>query len=168
MRIFPVFGAAAAAILIGGCGQRHGGNESEANLAAAAPAAPAPAPSENRSAAPAAPKAPGPFVPERGTTIPAPFLGVYDRTVASCSGPSQERTTITPSELRFHETIGKVRSVLLRRENELEVDANYQGEGEYWRSNRLLTLSQGGARLVIDSDGDSPALLRVRCPAGAG
>jgi hypothetical protein len=167
MRILPVFGAAAAAMLIGGCGSRQGGDEPEANLAAA-PAASTPAPVENGSAVPAAPKAPGAFEPERGTTIPAPFLGVYDRTLASCSGPSQERTTITPSELRFHETIGKVRSVLLRRENELEVDADYQGEGEFWRSNRLLTLSQGGARLIVDRDGTSPAMMRVRCPAGAG
>ena len=168
MRAFPIFGAAAAAMLIGGCGQREGGNGQEANRAAAAPAAPAPVPAENGSAVPAAPKASRPFVPERGTTIPAPFLGVYDRTIAQCGGPSQERTTITPTELRFHETIGKVRSVLLRRENELEVDADYQGEGEFWRSNRLLTLSQGGARLVIDGDGTSRPMALVRCPAGTG
>lgn len=161
MKIFPVLGAAAVAIAIGGCGPRQGGEEPEANRSAAAPAG-------NGSAAPAAPRASAAFEPERGTTIPAPFLGVYDRTPAGCSGPSQERTTITPGELRFHETIGKVRSVLLRRENELEVDADYQGEGEYWRSNRLLTLSQGGARLIIDRDGTSPAMMRVRCPAGAG
>lgn len=166
MRGFPVFGAATVAMLIGGCGPRQGGDEPEANRAATAPAAPAPAPTENGSVSPAAPKTSGAFEPVRGTTIPAPFLGVYDRTLASCSGPSQERTTITPTELRFHETIGKVRSVLLRRENELEVDADYQGEGEFWRSNRLLTLSQGGARLIIDGDGTSPALARVRCPAG--
>jgi hypothetical protein len=164
MRVFPVFGAAAVAILIGGCGQRQ--DEPEANRAATAPAAAAPAPAENGSAAPAAPGAAAAFEPVRGTTIPAPFVGVYDRTLASCSGPSQERTTITPSELRWHETIGKVQSTLLRLENELEVDAKYQGEGEFWRSNRLLTLSQGGARLVIDGDGDSRAMALVRCPAG--
>ena len=161
MRIFPVFGAAAVAILAGGCGPRQEGGEPENNLAAAAPAENGPAEAE-------APKASAAFEPVRGTTIPAPFLGVYDRTLAQCSGPSQERTTITPGELRFHETIGKVRSTLLRRENELEVLADYQGEGEYWRSNRLLTLSQGGARLVIDGDGTSPAMMRVRCPAGTG
>lgn len=164
MRVFPVFGAAAAAILVVGCGPRQ--DEPEANLATPAPAASAPAPAENGSAAAEAPRASGAFEPQKGTAIPAPFLGVYDRTLASCSGPSQERTTITAGELRFHETIGKVQSTLLRRENELEVFASYQGEGEYWRSNRLLTLSQGGARLVIDGDGTSPAMMRVRCPAG--
>lgn len=167
MRAFPVSGAAAAAILVVGCGPRQGGDEPEANRAAAAPAAPAPAPTENGSAAPAAaPKASGPFIPERGTTIPAAFQGVYDRRLANCSGPSQERTTITPTELRWHETIGKVQSTLHRLENELEVDAKYQGEGEFWRSNRLLTLDQGGARLVIDSDGDSRGMEVFRCPAG--
>jgi len=165
MRIFPLLGAAAAAMLIGGCGPRQGGHEPEANVAAA-PDAPAPAPTENGSAAPAAPKASAAFEPVRGATIPAPFLGVYDRTLAGCAGSSQERTTIAPGELRFHETIGKVQSTLLRRENEVEVDAQYQGEGEYWRSNRLLTLSQGGARLVIDGDGTSRAMALVRCPAG--
>lgn len=168
MRVFPVFGAAAVAMLIGGCGPRQGGDEPEANLAAAAPAAPEPAPTENGSAASAAPKASGPSAAERGTTIPAAFLGVYDRMLANCAGPSQERTTITPSELRFHETIGKVRWVLPRGANELEVYADYQGEGEYWHGNRLLTLSQGGARLVIAGGGDSPAMMRVRCPSGAG
>ena len=165
MRIFPIFGAAAAAILIGGCGPRDSGNRAEANRAAAAPA---PAGTENGSAAAAAPKASAGFEPVRGTTIPAPFLGVYDRTAAQCGGASQERTTITPAELRFHETIGTVQSTLLRQENELEVFASYQGEGEFWRSNRLLTLSQGGARLVIDGDGTSRPMALVRCPAGAG
>jgi hypothetical protein len=165
MRVFPIFGAAAVAMLIGGCGPRQGGGEPEANLASAAPAAPAPAPTENGSAAPA-PRASAAFEPVRATTIPAPFLGVYDRALASCSGPSQDRLTITPGELRWHETIGKVQSTLLRLENELEVDAKYQGEGEFWRSNRLLTLSQGGARLVIDSDSGSRAMALVRCPAG--
>ena len=164
MRVLPIFGAAAVAILIQSCGPRQGGEAPEANRAAAAPSAPEPASTENGSAA--APRASGPFVPASGTTIPEPFLGIYDRTVERCSGPSEERMTITPTELRFHESIGKVRSVLHRRENELEVDADYQGEGEYWRSNRLLTLSQGGARLVMDSDGTSPALQRFRCPAG--
>jgi hypothetical protein len=159
MRAFPIFGAAAVAILVGGCGPRQGRDEPEANRAAAA------APAGDGSVAPA-PKASGAFEPVRGTTIPAPFVGVYDRTLASCSGPSQERTTITPGELRFHETIGKVQSTLLRLENELEVDAKYEGEGEYWRSNRLLTLSQGGARLVIDGDGTSRPMMLVRCPAG--
>jgi ferric-dicitrate binding protein FerR (iron transport regulator) len=170
MRGFPVLGAAAVAILIGGCGPRQGGGEQGANraAAAAAPAAQAPAPTKSGSAEPAAPRASAAFEPQRGTAIPAPFLGVYDRTLGRCSGASQERTTITPGELRFHETIGKVRSVLLRRENELEVDADYQGEGEYWRSNRLLTLSEGGARLIMDGDGTRPAMIRVRCPAGAG
>lgn len=157
MRILPIF-AAAAAILIAGCGPRQSGNQPEADRAAAAPA---PAPTENGSAAP---KASAVFEPVRGTTIPAPFLGVYDRTLAQCSGPSQERATITPGELRFHESIGAVQSTLLRKENELEVDAKYEGEGEYWRSNRLLTLSQGGARLVIDGDGASRPMALVRCP----
>ena len=164
MRVFPVLGAAAVAMLIGGCGPRQGGDDPEANRTAAAPAAPAP--TENGSAEAAVPKASAGFEPVRGTTIPAPFLGIYDRTLAQCGGPSQERTTITPTELRFHETIGKVQSVLLRQENELEVDAKYQGEGEFWRSNRLLTLSQGGARLIIDGDGTSRAMALVRCPAG--
>jgi hypothetical protein len=163
MRIFPVFGA--AAMLIGGCGPQ-GGNEAETNRAAAPPAAPAPEPTGNGSAALAAPKASEPFIPVSGTTIPAAFQGVYERRVANCGGPSQERTTITPTELRWHETIGKVRSTLHRRENELEVNADYQGEGEFWHSNRLLTLDQGGARLVIDSDGDSRGMQVFRCPAG--
>jgi hypothetical protein len=169
MRILTVFGATAAAILIGGCGPRQAGSEPEANQAApapTAPAAPAPAPTENGSAVAAAPKASAPFIPQSGTTIPAAFQGVYEPRVANCSSPSQERTTITPTELRWHETIGKVQSTLHRRENELEVNAAYQGEGEFWRSNRLLTLDQGGARLVIDSDGDSRGMQVFRCPAG--
>jgi hypothetical protein len=166
MRVFPLFGAAAVAMLIGGCGPRQGGNEPEANRAAPAPTAPAPAPTENSSAALAAPKATAAFVPVRGTTIPAPFVGVYDRNAASCSGPSEDRVTITPSELRFHETIGKVQGTLLRLENELEVDAKYQGEGEFWRSNRLMSLTQGGARLDIIGDHTSRGLQVYRCPAG--
>jgi hypothetical protein len=163
MRILPVFAAVGAAMLIGGCGSRQGGDEPEANRAAAGSA---PASTQNGMAAQAAPRASAAFEPVRGTTIPSPFLGVYDRTIVQCGGQSQERATITATELRFHETIGKVQSTLLRKENELEVDAKYEGEGEFWRSNRLLTLTQGGSRLIIDGDGASRPMALVRCPPG--
>jgi hypothetical protein len=61
---------------------------------------------------------------------------------------------------------GKVQGTLLRLENDLEVDAKYQGGAEFWRSERLLTLSQRGATLDIIKDITGRGMQVFRCPAG--
>ncbi|HEX6375618.1 MAG TPA: hypothetical protein VFZ91_07840 [Allosphingosinicella sp.] len=164
MRRYLLFSAAS---LLAACGTAETVNEAGngANSAtlveapANAAAYPADSPTGNAAAAPApAPKA------EAGA-IPAPFLGVYDGSLEACARPSDQRLTVTPGELRFHESIGVVRQVSEAGPDSIRVEADYQGEGESWRSVRDISLTDGGATLTISGDGTR--LDRVRCPAEA-
>lgn len=151
MRGFTVI-AALAAVLIAGCGSPdagHGKNE------AAAPPAVAEAPANTSEPAPPPP-------PATGRTIPAALLGSYDASLDACGKPSDSRLTVSPTELRFHESIGTVREVTATAAGTVTVEADYQGEGESWRSTRELRLGDGGATLTISGDGTR--LVRIRCP----
>ena len=95
-------------------------------------------------------------------SIPAAYHGVYDLSLQACARPSTERVTVSGRELRFHESVGSVRSVAFGGTGAIAVEADYEGEGERWRSLRILSLAENGARLTIKGEGDS--LNRVRCP----
>jgi hypothetical protein len=136
MRAYPLVLTAA---LLAGCGIRENTGETAANEAPPAPAV-------------------------RSDAIPAPFLGVYDGSLEACTRPSDERLAVTPRRLRFHESIGTVRIVTAKGPDAIEVEADYQGEGESWRSVRELRLSGGGTLTV---SGDGTRLVRVRCPERA-
>lgn len=97
--------------------------------------------------------------------IPAAYLGVYDGSLEACARPSDQRLTVSARELRFHESVGTVRSVSWGGTGAIAVEADYEGEGERWRSLRILSLAENGARLTVKGEGT--ALVRVRCPKGA-
>src|SRR5688572_32047930 len=46
------------------------------------------------------------------------------------------KLAVSASELRFHESIGTVRSVKVEAPGRIEVLADYQGEGESWQNLR--------------------------------
>jgi hypothetical protein len=144
-----------AAILLASCDA-----PSDRNQAAAPPlqpgsssgdAAPGPAPPPATKPAPA---------PVRADAIPAAFHGVYDESREACARPSQYRMTIGAREIDYHESIGTVRAVTIAGPADAVVEADYQGEGESWRSSRRLALD--GDRLTISGDGTEA--VRVRCP----
>ena len=95
-------------------------------------------------------------------SIPAAYHGVYDISLEACGRPSTDRLTVSARELRFHESVGSVRSVGFGGTGAIAVVADYEGEGERWRSLRILSLAENGARLTIKGEGGS--LDRVRCP----
>jgi hypothetical protein len=112
-------------------------------------------------APPAAASAEGPAAPAaKATAIPAAFLGVYDQSAETCARPSEYRLTVSAGELKFHESIGTVRSVAVEGPNIVSIEADYQGEGESWRTRQRL--ARDGDRLTISGDGNST--VRVRCP----
>jgi hypothetical protein len=152
---------AAAALLLAGCAPEEQTQGNSGNAAAAAPAAPAAVPTPSSPA-----PAPKPATePARKDAIPAAFHGVYDSSVEACGRPSDGRLTVSADELRFHESIGSVRSVVPSRSGAIRVEADYRGEGESWRSGRDLLLSADGSKLTIGGDGTS--MVRTRCPDGA-
>lgn len=147
----------AAALLLAGCGaepERVGNAADEA--AAPPPSAPSP------SVATAPPPASKPVM-ER--SIPAAFHGDYDATLEACGRASDGRLTVSARELRFHESFGLVRGVVAEPDGAIRVEADYEGEGEAWRSRRELLLSEGGTKLTISGDGTR--MVRVRCPGAA-
>ena len=151
MRGFAVLPALAAA-LIAGCGRP--GADRTGNESASPPTG---------QSATANASEPAPTAPATGKTIPATLLGVYDASIEACGRPSDTRLTVSPTELRFHESIGTVGKVTAAGAGAVRVEADYQGEGERWRSVRELRLGDGGQSLRISGEGTS--LVRVRCPA---
>lgn len=150
---------ALAAVAIAGCGRPA--PEQNGNIQV--PAAATTEVPVDRSA-PANASEPPPPPPATGKTIPATLLGVYDVSLDACGRSSDGRLTVSSTELRFHESIGTVREVTADGPDAVTVEADYQGEGESWRSVRELRLSDGGAILTVSGDGTR--LDRVRCPEG--
>ncbi len=151
MRAMAVF----AALAVAGCGAAEtpqSSNGTDSPPAAAAAAEPANA------------GRPAPPPPATGKTIPAALLGVYDASLEACGRASDGRLTVSATELRFHESIGTVRRVTATGADSVAVEADYQGEGESWRSLRELKLGDGGATLTVSGDGSR--FERVRCPEG--
>jgi hypothetical protein len=95
--------------------------------------------------------------------IPEAFRGTYDRNEENCGRPSEYRLTVDAGELRFHESIGKVRSVKVLTPTRIELLADYQGEGETWQNVRTLELD--GKKLTISGEGTT--IDRLRCPEEA-
>lgn len=155
MRAFRLFSALAAA-LVGGCGPAAADREASAPVEAPA-AASADAPAKAAETAPAPPPV--------GKTIPAAMIGTYDASVEACGRPGDGRLTVSPTELRFHESIGTVRQVSAAGSGSVRVEADYQGEGQSWRNTHELRLADGGAGLTVSGEGIS--FTRVRCPAEA-
>lgn len=152
MRAFSVLSGLAAA-LAAGCGPAEADREADR---AVAPPASAEAPAN-------ASEPPPPPPPATGKTIPATLLGTYDASIEACGKPGDGRLTVTPTELRFHESLGTVREVSAAGADTVRVEADYQGEGETWRNTHELRLADGGASLTVSGDGTS--FTRVRCPA---
>jgi hypothetical protein len=112
-------------------------------------------------APPAALPAEGPAAPARtAKAIPAAFHGTYDQSAETCARPSEYRLNVSAGELRFHESIGAVRSVAIEGPDTVSVDADFQGEGESWRA--VQRLARDGDRLTISGDGTNA--VRIRCP----
>jgi len=112
----------------------------------------------NNAAPPPAPAAEAPATQE---ALPAEFHGRYDESRVACRGSSEYRLVITASELRYHESVGRVRKVVVEEPLVASVTADYQGEGETWSNVRELRLSKDGSSIMITGDGTG--LTRIRC-----
>lgn len=160
MRGYGLLGA--IAVLLAGCGPQEraaGPSANESDVAPAGPvsAAPPPAPAPAPAERPPRPEA-------KEDAIPAAYHGLYESSKEACGQPSDGRLAVSAGELRFHESIGTVRKVVPEPSGAIRVEADYQGEGESWRSTHRLSLSEGGAALTVSGEGTS--MVRRRCPAG--
>ncbi|PZO79913.1 MAG: hypothetical protein DI632_03085 [Sphingomonas hengshuiensis] len=94
-------------------------------------------------------------------TIPARFVGRWNRDAAACARPaaSIDGVKVSPDELWFHESVGKVQRVEPLSDDRIRITAAYDGEGERWTSTQ--TLSVDGDRLTIVTEGRP--FTRIRC-----
>jgi len=128
-----------------------------------APEAPAVA-----SRAPQKPKSkagiPAPPPADEGVTIPAEFQGEWNEDLKDCgTGLALTRLRVTPREVRFHESLGKV-VMASRRQNVVTLLLDMSGEGEEWQTTMTFTLTPDGNAMTTNGP---PALTRRRCPAQA-
>ncbi len=106
---------------------------------------------------------PAPPPGEAAATIPATFVGKWNSDAAACARPatSTEGVKVTPTEIVFHESAGRVTRVEALGDDRIRITADYDGEGERWTATQTLWVV--GDRLTIETDGRS--ISRVRCPA---
>jgi uncharacterized membrane protein len=116
-------------------------------------------------AAPPGYRPPAEPAPDSATAIPARFLGLWAADAAGCRVPpaSIEWLRVTPEALRFHESLGAVRAVRPRGEHMVELDLDFDGEGQQWQATR--TLRRTGDVLTL-SGADLPPVSRTRCVTG--
>lgn len=106
------------------------------------------------SAAPAAPVA---------ATLPAAFVGKWDAPPKPCSTSyrAEMQLDVTPTDLSYFESGGKVKSVKVNSPTDVVADLAMSGEGETWEKSIHMVLSGDGKTLTID---EGKGGVRVRCP----
>jgi hypothetical protein len=139
-------------VLIAGLGLAACQPEAAPELEGAPPAA-APAPD---TPAPAASPPPLDM-----TAIPSQYLGKWDASAEECAQASIMTLTISPNELRFHESIGEIETVTPEGANAINVAGPFEGEGEAWDGALRLELSADANMLTVTNNGVPTT--RVRC-----
>lgn len=99
------------------------------------------------------------------TAIPARFVGLWAADAAGCRVPPAliDWLRVTAGGLRFHESLATVRALRPRGANAVELDLDFEGEGQQWQATRTLRLS--GDVLTL-SGPDMPPISRERCAGG--
>ena len=150
------FSAFAAFSLLAGCGSpgempaNDSSEQAEANQAGATNAA------DNAIAE-------TPAEPAVAAAIPEAFRGTYDESEQDCGRPTDTRLIVEAGQIRYHESIGTVRSVKVIAPDRIELFADYEGEGETWQNVRTFALD--GRRLTISGEGTET--VTIRCPDSA-
>lgn len=116
-------------------------------------------------ARPASAPPPGEPAPEESADtprIPAAYVGRWGKDIAACRNPASsiEGLTISPRELRFHESLGIPTRVERRDADTIAVTSAYEGEGMEWTATQTLRLGDGD-RLIVTARGEN--FQRVRC-----
>ncbi len=94
--------------------------------------------------------------------IPAAYVGRWGKDRAACRNPASsiEGLTISPRELRFHESLGVPTRVTRRDADTIAVTSAYEGEGMEWTATQTLRLGDGD-RLIVTTRREN--FERVRC-----
>ena len=95
-------------------------------------------------------------------TVPDQFRGRWAGTQTKCGVPSESSLAIYADRIDFYASRGRVLTVKVVSETEVEVELESSGEGQVWRSIRRFRLSEDGRSLTDVTRQDHQAV-RVRC-----
>ena len=109
---------------------------------------------------------PGPssnvIVTQGQATVPVQFRGKWASSPAKCGVPSESRLAVYADRFDAYESRGRVLTVKVVSEREMEVELESSGEGRVWRSTRRFGLSEDGRSLTDLTMQQYPTVL-VRC-----
>jgi hypothetical protein len=102
---------------------------------------------------------------ERVASVPGPFQGEWMADLKGCGSKSDDsRLEIGADRIRFYESSGPIRAVVVQGDRELALIVELSGEGERWLSFSHFRLSEDGKSLTDVSS--EPAFVRHRCAKG--
>ncbi len=141
-------------------------------LCACSDQAAAPQPSDTAADAVATGSSPAAGVSESAavTSIPAAIQGRWALVPADCTstrGDAKGLLIVGATDLRFYESVGKLRGGVSSGANSLRGTFDYMGEGMEWSREVILSAAPDGQSLDFqDSAADSPPSRRTyqRCP----
>lgn len=97
-------------------------------------------------------------------SIPVRFLGEWAASPQLCgSGTDDLALTITPNRVRYRESEGPVKAVVLRGNTEIAWIAELSGEGETWLATATLKLPKNGQELVDSTTVPEREIVRHKC-----
>ena len=141
----------ASALILGACGQTAETDDAMETVEAEGTAAPAIAPE------PLAPDSTSPATPAEAT-IPPSLQGRWGMVAADCTstrGDAKGLLTISPTTLRFYESVGQLGTIKERTGNSIRAEYAFTGEGMTWT--RDVTFSVTGDTLTrLDRGGEEP------------
>lgn len=138
-------------------------------LAACSDEAKVPQPSETAADAVAPEATPTAQASAAVTSIPMALQGRWGLVPADCTsarGDAKGLMIVGPTDLRFYESVGKLRSGVSSGANSLRGTFDYMGEGMEWSRDVVLSAAPDGQSLDFqDSGADAPPSRRtyLRC-----
>jgi len=161
---------AATALLLAACGGgEEAGNNSSDSGATVEQTPPNLQDDPNNSVVPLSPPpAPTPSA-SPVASLPSGFQGRWGLVDNDCvpgRADAKGLMIVAADGLGFYESRGAVRRAEAIRENTLQLDLAFTGEGQEWNRTQTLTLLDGGKTLVREEQKPAGSFRYVKCPAG--
>jgi len=99
------------------------------------------------------------------TSVPARFIGDWAASPQSCDSGTDDLTLrIASNRIRYWESEGPIKAVVVRGNAEIALITELSGEGETWLATATFKLSKDGRKLVEVSTVPGQEIVRYKCP----
>ena len=99
------------------------------------------------------------------TFVPARFIGDWAASPQSCgSGTDDLALRITYNRIRYWESEGPIKAVVVRGNADIALITELSGEGETWLATATFKLSRDGRKLVDVTTVPGREIIRYKCP----